>query len=432
MSWIDVAILGVVVLGGLFGVLRGVKKSSLSLGAFVIAFVLAFFLANVIAEALLGIDSVKNFVFGNGVGADKSWSLANWLYMGSSANATEPSEYILKNFYKPMTDIMQDANITEIDPAYGAAVYGAFVIFSAICGVGIFIVARFLLIIVIVVIKSYIGKKKSVMSRLTGFVVGAVQGALWMFAATLVFSCFGGYTFFVGFRNVQNEFENNPVFCNYINDGAYGLKNGLLLPDKNAYGRLVNIVNSNHSSDDDSPEREKLTGDRLELFINLKNLKYTNAPWSISTDGNRKRVLDEANAQERTSAEFADVGYDQIAAAILEYNERVATYVDNTGNTIATDDVTTFKNLVKAESGESIDSLMTELWRQLGEYVLHYNSPDTEKDLSQNNSTLAMDYQSINETIERIKTRYSEIAKKVGEFPTLTPPAQMVLTEQAA
>ena len=75
MSWIDIAIIALVVLFGLAGVLKGVKKSALSLGAFLVAFVLAFFLANVVAEAFMGIEGVKNFVVGNGVGEGADCSL---------------------------------------------------------------------------------------------------------------------------------------------------------------------------------------------------------------------------------------------------------------------------------------------------------------------------------------------------------------------
>ena len=81
------------------------------------------------------------------------------------------------------------------DPVQGRAIYLAFLIFSALCGVGIFFIARFLLMIVTAIIKSYIGKKKTIGSRLLGFVVSFVQGGIIAFALTLVFSCVGGFAF---------------------------------------------------------------------------------------------------------------------------------------------------------------------------------------------------------------------------------------------
>ncbi|MDE6402028.1 MAG: CvpA family protein, partial [Clostridiales bacterium] len=214
MSWVDISIIALVVLLGLFGVLKGFKKSLLSLGAFLIAFLLAFFLANVIAEALLGIEGVKTFVVGNGFDEKADFSLANWIYHSMGEGNYSP--FLLENFYKPVLEIIDKANLVGVDAAQGSAIYLAFLMFSAICGVGIFIIARFLLVIVTVIVKSYIGKKKSPLSRLSGFVIGAARGALWAFAITLVFSGFGGLAFVPAFDYVESEYEHkSAVFCQH-------------------------------------------------------------------------------------------------------------------------------------------------------------------------------------------------------------------------
>lgn len=422
MSWIDVAILALVVLIGLLGVWRGVKKSALSLGAFLIAFLLAFFLANVIAEAFLGIDSIKMFVLGDGVDAKSQWSLAKWIYSGTSTMKLDDKSYLAENFYKPMTDIIKSAKVS-VTPDVGIALYGAFMIFSAICGVGIFIVVRLLLIIVTVIVKSYIDKKQSVMSRLFGFLIGAISGALWVFAFTIVFSCLGGYTFASGIKSIQSEYENNTVVCNYFNDGAYGLKNSLLLPDKDTYGRLVEMVYKKPSGAD--PNAEKLSGDRLKLFINVSNLNYENTPWSITDQ--KKRKFDEAAAKERKSDEFTSTGFDTVVQAILDYNQSIADTVDDTSKLkeVTASQFTTLNGLVDPSAGlQNLDVLMTELWKNLRAYEQDYNHPKEGEEISELNSTLAKDYKAISDNITSIKEKYSQFESAFGEFPTFELPQQ--------
>ena len=425
MSWIDVAILALVVLIGLLGVWRGVKKSALSLGAFLISFLLAFFLANVIAEAFLGIDSIKSFVLGNGFDAKSTWSLAKWIYGGTAGKTLGDTSYLGLHFYKPILDIVNSTNV-GVSQEVGFALYGAFMMFSAICGVGIFIVVRLLLIIVTVIVNTYISKKKSVVSRLFGFVLGAIRGALWVFAFTIVFSCFGGYTFVSGINSIQKEYENNAVVCNYFNDGAYGMRNGLLLPDKDTYGRIVEMVYKKQSTTD--PNAEKLSGDRLNLFINVSNLNYDNNPWSITEL--KKRSFDVAGARERKAAEFTSTGFDTVVQAILDYNQSIADTVDDTTKLkeLTAAQFETL-NFIVAPSDDSynMDVLMTALWRNLRQYEKDYNKPAADTELSVLNSTLAADYNAITEAITSIKEKYKQFESAFGEFPTLELPQRKQL-----
>lgn len=424
MSFIDIAILAIVVLCGLWGVLKGVKKSALSLGAFILAFALAFFLANVIAEALLGVDNIKAFVIGNGFGDDAHWSLAKWI--NENNTKPEPQSYLFENFYKPMADIVEKGR-GGVDADQAFAIYGAFVMFSAMCGVGIFIVSRFLLTIVTAIIKTYIGKKKTVMSRLFGFVVGGMRGAIWAFAFTVVFSCFGGYSFFIGFKNIEAEYENNAVVSKYFNDGAYGMRNYMFLPDSDTCGRLVNMVFG--KGDEQTDTDEPLSGHRLELWVNLSNLNYDNSPHTI--DANRHRQYDSENANARSGDSFTQIGFDVVAQAILDYNQEVADIVDNVAKMkdVTENEFGLLDGWVKPDgSGTTINGLMDELWRQLRNYNEHLANPNQEEEVSQRNSTLETDYTNIRQTISKIKEKYDAfkgLAKEesLNAFPTLTLPA---------
>lgn len=428
MSWIDVALLALVVLVGLLGLWKGAKKSALSLGAFLVAFLLAFFLSTVIAEALLGIDSVKQFVLGNGVGDNAQWSLANFIY--GTYKEPDGNSYLFANFYKPIKDLVASAtDANKVIPAVGInvqqagfALYGAFMMFSAICGVGIFIVVRLLLIIVTVIIKSYIDKKKkSVVSRLVGFLLGAVRGALWVFAFTVVFSCFGGYTSVNGIQAIQNEYGDKAVMCNYLDDWAYGLRNKLLLPNKDAYGRLVDMVYKKESVT--NPDAEKLTGDELKLFVNISNLNYDGSPWSI--DAQKKRKFDDSSetVKLRVASEFGATGFDTAAQAILDYNKSVADKIDAKTTGLKSENFATLDGVMS-----NVNTGMNSLWAALRQYKLDCTTtPDREEENWESvlDSKLSDDYSAIQEAIADLKAKYGPFAATFGEFPEFELPERV-------
>lgn len=426
MSWIDVAILAVVVVLGVFGVLKGVKKSALSLGAFLIAFLLAFFLANVIAEAFLGIDGIKNFVLGTGFGEKAEWSLAKWIYDGVPTLKLSEKTYIYQKFYEPMLKVVSGTK-TAIPTDQGLALYGAFMILSAICGVGIFIIVRFLLIIVTAIIKTYISKKKSVPSRIFGFVLGAARGVLWMLSFTIVFSCLGGYTFAGGINFIEGEYENNAVISGMFNDWAYGLKNSLLLPSSDMYGRIAEMV-----SKTESKFETELESHRLNAFIAASNLNYDSAPWSVTDKKKRKFDEDVAHNKERTADEFTATGFNGVAKAILDYNAAVAKTLDDRDNAdMNTADSATFDELTARLS--SIDTGMNELWQAMRAYEALYGTPPkAASELATYNNSLGLAHTVVVGKLNALMSQYSAIiaTEKFGEMGKYNVPAAKKLTEE--
>lgn len=427
MSWIDVAILAAVILVGVIGIFRGVQKSALALGAFLVSFILAFFLANVVAEALLGIDGLKMFVLGDGVGENAQWSLANWIYSGVNIGRDDKT-FLGLNFYEPIRAIIDSVGENAVvSPDVGFAMYGAFMILSAICGVGIFIIVRFLLVIVTVIIKSFFSKKKSALSRVFGFVLGAVRGALWMFAITVVFSCFGGYTFVSGIQSIENEYENNTVVSGYFNEWAYGLRNKLLLPNADAYGRIVEMVYKKEAGED--PNAEKLPYERLRVYVGARNLQYDTNPWSITSD--KKRAEDTtASGKERTASEFAKTGFDTVAQAILDYNKSIYEKIDNMSDAdlskLSTDEFKKVADLFDNNSkNDNVNMRMDNLWRALRAYEQDYaNPPDTSTPNYEStfNSTLSGDYDAIKLALEDLIGKYAINKDLFGEFPSYNLP----------
>lgn len=323
MSIADIIIISLVALFAVIGVLKGVQKSALSTGAFLVAFVLAFFLSKVVAEALLGVDGIRKFVIGT-----EGWSLYTWIYGGVESINVGSTDFISKNFLEPII------NIISKYPGYtdaftvnnGLALYLAFMTFSAVVGVGIFFVARLLLMIVTMIIKSFIPKRKSAVNRLFGFVVGAVRGAVWSLAFTLLFSVVAGFSFLGFVGDFQKEYETSVV-AKHVNTIAYSIKNKFYLPDEDMYMRLVEqsglVVIEGDDDDDD-----KLVGSKADIYVNLYNLNYSEAPYSIDDKGNIT-VAEDAESKKINTQLFKDTGFAAAIDAIMAYNEAAAESIKN-------------------------------------------------------------------------------------------------------
>lgn len=344
MSWIDIVIIAMVVVGGVIGVFRGVKRSLVSLVAFAVSFGLAFFLAGVVAEALLGVNGIKNFVLGNGFGADAETSLANILYAKMiKGDWFVTDSYIAKNFYAPIDKIIASASVAvpvENATEAGRALYMSFLVLSAVSAIGIFAVSRLLLVIVTTIVNSFVDpreerdakgktrkRKRSGLERVLGLFTGMIRGAAWAFTVTFVFSCVGGMVFFDAFKKVEDEYEHkNAVLCGYVNDAAYGMRNSMFLPDSDLYGRLVESV---FKPDPDYSDTEPLEPARLEAFIALNNLNYPEGQeaWSISPT--KKRVEDESKRDGAYKpADYAEIGFEGTLSAVMLYNSEAAVKLD--------------------------------------------------------------------------------------------------------
>lgn len=327
MSWVDIVILAFIVLFACGGVLRGAKKSTLSLVTFLVAFTVSFFLAKVVAEAMLNIEGIKMFVVGDG-----PVSLYSWIY-GATEQMPEPSAFINDNFYKPVLDIIgtfKDYS-TAFTMQQGMALYLAFTLFSAIIGVGLFFVARLLLTIITVIVKSFIGKKKSWASRLIGFFVGGARGLAWMLAITIVFTSVGGFTFMDAFNSIEKEYET-AVIGTHINSWSYAIRNALYLPDANMYARIVTL--SGHAASPDDVVPTDIVGTRLNIYVSLMNL---NCDGDKYKEEGEKLAVNESVREYSPADEFGKGGYETAVSAVINYNRTAAEGIWN--RTLLTEEV---------------------------------------------------------------------------------------------
>lgn len=315
MSYVDIGIIALLLLFAALGVWKGLQKTSLALGAFLISFIISFFLANVVAEAFLGIDGVRQFVLGkDGV------SLFTWV---RDSKGDMPGSFIFKNFYEPIYNTIPKKLLTaSFTAADAAAVSVAFSIFSAIVGVGLFIVIRALLCIVTMIVKSYIPRKKSMGNRVAGLAVGAVRGGVWALVFTIVFSVLGGLP---AMSKMEKEFDDSAM-AHYLNTAAYSIKNALFIPDDEMLERL--IQKGGFIEKEEKPEKPELPDPfkvkRYELYAEIMNLNYpTGHRYEVDTTTGEIKENADGWIEVDTSV-FERTGFQDAYDAILAYNVRLA------------------------------------------------------------------------------------------------------------
>lgn len=421
MSWVDIVIIALAVLFGTIGVLRGVQKSALSLGAFLVAFLVAFFLANTVAEGFLGLEAVRKFVM-----APEGFSLFTWLRDNIPGTAGASESFIDVNFYRPVAAIIEEA-ATGMQPQDAMALYLSFTVFSSIIGVCLFVVIRLLLSIVTMIVKSFIPKKKSAGSRAGGFFVGVAQGGLIALALTVVMSVYGGFTFIGAFNTVETEYEKS-VLGKYLNVAAYGIKDTCFLPNADMFDRIVN--KSEFQVDpDDRNDPDDLSGDRLKIYCGIGNLNYSQDVYveDETTKLLDKEKLEGKDAYLRSTAGFADCGFDVTVKAIMDYNNNAVANFKTTMQSVGDDMLGVYIDAIY-DSSENITDVWKGVLVRIAAYnekyvALKNNPPADASDIQKANADLKSRYDEIKDDFEKLKTKYAMLSAfgtlELGEYPAL-------------
>ena len=435
MSYVDIAILALVALFAVTGVLRGVKKSTLAFGAFLVAFVISFFLAKVVAEALLGIEAIRMFVIGK-----DGFSLYTWLNgsivigEGNSvmfAGETAPSEFISDNFFAPMIELVGGYALNESFTISNAvALCSAFTVFTAIVGVGLFIVVRVLLCLVTMIIKALIGRKKSWLGRLGGFGVGALRGACWSIALTIALSTIGGFTFNGAIGKIESEYERG-VISPYVNQISYSVKNKLLLPDLDMFSRIVAKSGLVLKDDDVDPEHDIMGAER-DLYIDFMNLNYSDTAYSYDTATGKITVNDQAHKRE--PSEFETSGFDAVVEAIMAYNEAAANKIRTDRVLRDTDNATMeiYKKVLNGKEGSTIYTKWSDIQTSLSNYELKIadgNMQTSQDGKEEANNVIKTAYNSLVEKFDSLKTSYAEFGDALGALEFEMPEVYVIPVE---
>ncbi len=441
MSWVDIAIIALVVLFGGLGVWKGVQKSALSLGAFLIAFIISFFLAGVVAEALLNIDGIKNFVLGG-----EGWSLYTWIDKGMGSSPWLDKSFTGSTFFKPMFEVVNNCK-SKLPMAFtvhdGVALCAAFTLFAALVGIALFIVVRALLCIATMIIKSYIPRKKSAGNRVGGFFVGAVRGAAWALVITIIFSTVGGLTFASAIDKTEDEYEKS-VFGKPFNTVAYSLKNDLFIPDEEQFIRLLN--KSGIGAKKDEGEEEKpltpVEKERNRLYAEIMNLNYKS--------GSRFTVNETTGALEEHTEitdvinpdDFTEIGFKEHVKAVVEYNNKIGAAIKSgVINSADIDKIAEYAD-VRLNIYGYFYGAETGMITPLRDYTAIFTDETfgtltEEKPVNDHNKAMKEDYDIIVAAFDGLKTEYAKFdllvaSSQVGELTIPAYPELKVETVKAA
>ncbi len=420
MSYVDIAIIALVVLFGIVGVFRGVKKSALAFVAFIIAFLISFFLAKVVAEALLGVEAIRVFVMGNDP-ESKAFSLYKWLneniLVGNDkivmfAGETAPSDYVNTHFFTPIISLVDNPDLLSetFTLSNAVALCTSFTIFTGIVGVGLFIVIRILLCLVTMIIKALIGKKKTWLGRLGGFGVGIIRGACWSVVLTFLFTIISGLTFVPALGKAQTEFERG-VLSPYANQAAYTIKNKLFLPDADMFERIVIKSGLVVKEEDETPTID-IAGYERDLYISFMNLNYTDDAYSY--DLKSGKILFNEGAHELDPAGYVESGFDTVITAIKQYNAEAGTKIRTDRIFAETDNgtMTLYITMVQDDPTNSI----RDQWLAIRTAMYNYENKIGEAKL-QSTQEGKEEYNNILKTMYNdLKTQYDTLAKTYKVF----------------
>lgn len=204
MSYIDIAIIAIVVLCALIGLWKGFFKTVISFFGLLVSFMAAFFLTKPVVGALLDIDAVKNFVVGGGSG----FSLFGWI-SGKLSDIT--SEGVLGTLLSPFIKLSESQGV---DVHTGVSLLLANGIFSIMVCIGLFIVIRFILLLFTMFANAMSkGKFVGALNRLLGLIFGAVKGAWHVCVLMFILSFLLGFSFMAPVRNqIDNSVIAAPVY----------------------------------------------------------------------------------------------------------------------------------------------------------------------------------------------------------------------------
>ena len=172
MSYVDMAVLAVLILAALVGLWRGVGKELIAFTCFVLALVACFLIADYCLRFVMEIEVIRNLALGDTFSIRK--------LIGQVINIE--TEGVLSHLYQPMLD--------RYDQLGGMAVWGAteaeylsiaisLHIFTIVLTLVLFIAARILASIVGYILKIiFIQGEPNPVSRVLGLLVGAVKGVL--------------------------------------------------------------------------------------------------------------------------------------------------------------------------------------------------------------------------------------------------------------
>lgn len=263
MSYLDIAFLALVVLFAIVGVWKGFIKSAIGMFGWIVALLIAFFCAKPLAEWLAG-GVCKGIVTG-----DKS--LYSFFYgklpeavvsLPAGASAEEISAALGSGVFaaliKPFVSLFTSSDFmaTSATVGEGVALVLANTVFTLLCGIVLFIVARLLMSLFGRFASSAIDSSRALtaVNRFLGLLLGAARGAL--YACILLF-CAGFLTGF-GFMDGYNRELDKSTICKPVSEYVATLPEKILNDDDWFSDLLENagLTEKDETPDDGAPDGE--------------------------------------------------------------------------------------------------------------------------------------------------------------------------------
>lgn len=249
MSIADIVIIVLVALMALIGLWKGFFKTLVTFCGWFVSILVSMLIARVVAEALLDVTAIGNFVAGS-----EGFSLFGFFkgmlpdeLMALESSATEAQirtalgDGVVAAIVSPFIGVLTNSTISAsaLSVGEGIALAMAGGVFEVIVGVALFIVIRIIMTLLVLFLKSLINpdKKKGVLERLGGFVLGAARGVLFSCVILLVIGFMTPFSFM---GQITSDIDQS-VIARPIATQVYALS-GKIGSNENYYNKLVRLT----------------------------------------------------------------------------------------------------------------------------------------------------------------------------------------------
>lgn len=231
ISIVDIVLLAIILIGAIIGIFKGTFKSLLGLFGWLISAVSAFFLTRVVANSLMGLDSINRFVTNS-----SGLSINAWLLESKTPLV---DNNILKPFVSGFLETINSVNSSVLSINEALCLMVAYAIFSIIVFLGLFFFIRIIVMIFErLVKKASKGGSPSPASRFFGFFVGAVRGGVFALVCLVVIS----FTLSFNFMEVVKDDIDKSKIANPIMDKFSVVSEAIIGDQEKILNELIDYV----------------------------------------------------------------------------------------------------------------------------------------------------------------------------------------------
>ncbi len=248
MSYIDIAIIVLVALFALIGLWKGVFKSIVAFFGWFLSMLIAVFLTKVVSYALLDIKAIGNFVCGT-----DGFSLYKWIlgFLPEKGAESGILATIVSPIYSKLAGYAGLGAMSAETSRQAVALMLAYGLFSVIVCVGLFVAIRIVMMLFTMFVRSLAKDgKPSGISRLLGFLVGAVRG----FAYSALILMVLGYALAIPQLSGVGKQIDNSVIAKPVSSVMRKMTDKLFTgKDDETINKLVSIAGIDLSGEEELP-----------------------------------------------------------------------------------------------------------------------------------------------------------------------------------